>query len=55
MIEKSRSMYTINTVDGDLYLKKALATEIEVMKRVKSDNTVALIDILESNTYYYIV
>lgn len=44
-----------NLVDDDEYAKKALLSEISVMKSVDSPNIVRFIDTVESNKNYYIV
>ena len=45
----------LSLVNSDPYLKAALISEIKIMKAVKSENIVDLIDVMESSNNYYII
>jgi serine/threonine protein kinase len=48
MIQKTK-------IDADPYLRQSLMNEIKVMKKLKSEFIVQLIDILETTNNYYLI
>lgn len=53
--KKSQVLIALNPVDSDDYMKSALFSEIQILQTIKSENVVALYDVMESSHNYYII